>query len=133
MYIYSKKNKKILIACIYKTKKKIPNRLDLSPTNELLQASVIELKDNFNLKKHLHTQITRKTKGTQEIWIVMSGKIKVTFFDTDKVKISEKTLNKGDMSILFRGGHSLRCLKKNSIIYEIKNGPYKKNKDLIRF
>ena len=106
MYIYSKKNKKILIACIYKTKKKIPNRLDLSPTNELLQASVIELKDNFNLKKHLHTQITRKTKGTQEIWIVMSGKIKVTFFDTDKVKISEKTLNKGDMSILFRGGHT---------------------------
>jgi len=133
MYIYSKKNKKFLIACIYKAKKKIQNRLDLSPTNELLQASVIELKDNFNLKKHLHTQITRKTKGTQEIWIVMSGKIKVTFFDTDKVKISEKTLNKGDMSILFRGGHSLRCLKKNSIIYEIKNGPYKKNKDLIRF
>ena len=133
MYIYSKKHKTKLIACIYKAKKKIQNRLDLSPTNELLQAGVIKLKNNFDLRKHLHTQIVRKTKGTQEIWIVMSGKIKVTFYDTDKIKISEKTLNKGDMSILFRGGHSLKCLKKETIIYEIKNGPYKKNKDLIRF
>tara|TARA_B100000795_G_C22626207_1_gene370818 strand:- start:48 stop:449 length:402 start_codon:yes stop_codon:yes gene_type:complete len=133
MYIFSKKNKARLIACIYKVKKTMPNRIDLSPSNELLQAGIIKLKDDFILKKHLHTQILRKTKGTQEIWIVMSGKIKVTFYDTDKTKISEKTLNKGDMSILFRGGHSLKCLKKESIIYEIKNGPYKKNKDLIRF
>ena len=133
MYIYSKKNKNKLIACIYKAKKKTQNRLDLSPTNELLQAGVIKLKNNIDLKKHLHTQIVRKTKGTQEIWIVITGKIKVTFFDTNKVKISEKTLNKGDMSILYRGGHSLKCLKKNTIIYEIKNGPYKKNKDLRRF
>ena len=133
MYIYSKKNKTKLIACIYRAKKIIPNRFDLSPSDELLQAGVIKLKDDFMLKKHLHTEIIRKTKGTQEIWIVMSGKIKVIFYDTDKIKISEKTLNKGDMSILFRGGHSLKCLKKESIIYEIKNGPYKKNKDLIRF
>ncbi len=133
MYIFSKKNKTKLIACIYRAKKIIPNRFDLSPSDELLQAGVIKLKDDFMLKKHLHTEIIRKTKGTQEIWIVMSGKIKVIFYDTDKIKISEKTLNKGDMSILFRGGHSLKCLKKESIIYEIKNGPYKKNKDLIRF
>ena len=133
MYIYSKKSRTKLIACIYKAKKKTQNRLDLSPNNELLQAGVIKLKNNFILKKHLHTQVIRKTKGTQEIWIVISGKIKVTFYDIDKVRISEKTLNKGDISILFRGGHSLKCLKKDSIIYEIKNGPYKKNKDLIRF
>ena len=54
-------------------------------------------------------------------------------YDIDKIKISEKTLNKGDMSILFCGGHSFECLRKETIIYEIKNGPYKKNKDLIRF
>lgn len=132
MYIYSKKKNK-LIACIYKVKKKIQNRKDLSPINEILQVGVIKLKDNFELKKHLHTQITRKTQGTQEIWIVMYGKIRVTFYDNDKTKISEKTLNEGDMSILFSGGHSLKCLKKGSIIYEIKNGPYKKKKDLIRF
>ncbi len=133
MYIYSKKNKTKLIACIYKAKKKIKNRVDLSPKSELLQVGVIKLKNNFELKKHLHTPIIRKTKGTQEIWIVMSGKIKVIFYDIDKIKISEKTLNKGDMSILFCGGHSFECLKKETIIYEIKNGPYKKNKDLIRF
>jgi len=133
MYIYSKKNKKKLIACIYKSSKKVINRLDLSPPNELLQIGIVRLKKKYSLKKHVHTNISRKTKGTQEMWVIISGQIKVTFYDIDKTKISERVLNKGDISVLFNGGHSLKCLKKNSIIYEIKNGPYKKNKDLIRF
>ena len=62
MYFYSKKNKNKLIACIYKAKKKTQNRLDLSPTNELLQAGVIKLKNNFDLKIHLHTpELVRET------------------------------------------------------------------------
>ncbi len=51
MYIYSKKNKKKLIACIYKSSKKVNNRLDLSPPNELLQIGITKLKNNYNLKK----------------------------------------------------------------------------------
>ena len=43
MYIFSKKNKARLIACIYKVKKTMPSRIDLSPSNELLQAGIIKL------------------------------------------------------------------------------------------
>ena len=85
------------------------------------------------MNKHIHTKIQRKTIGTQETWIVIRGKIKVTFYDTNKTKICSKILKKGDISILFRGGHKLDILKKDTIIYEIKNGPYLKGKDLIRF
>ena len=104
MYIYSKKNKK-LIACIYKLKN-IKKRTNLSPENELLQVSVIKLDKKFTLRKHIHTKISRKTIGTQETWIVINGEIKVTFYDTDKTKICSKKLKKGDISILYRGGHA---------------------------
>ena len=132
MYIYSKKNKK-LIACTYKLKKNIKKRTNLSPENELLQVSIIKLDNKFSLRKHIHTKISRKTIGTQETWIVINGKIKVSFYDTDKTKICSKTLKKGDISILYRGGHTFDALEKNTIIYEIKNGPYLKDKDIKRF
>mgnify|MGYP001242067156 FL=1 len=131
MYIYSKK--KELVACIYKFRKKINNRINLSPENELLQASIIKFDKKFNLNRHIHTKVPRKTIGTQEIWIVMEGKLKATFYETDKTKICSKILKKGDISILFRGGHKFETLEKNTIIYEIKNGPYIKDKDLKKF
>jgi len=131
MYIYTKKKK--LIACVYKLKKKINSRINLSPENELLQASIINLDEKFILNRHIHTKVQRKTVGTQEIWIVISGKLKATFYETDKTKICSKILNIGDISILFRGGHKFETLEKNTIIYEVKNGPYIKGKDLIRF
>ena len=131
MYIYSKKKK--LIACIYKFKKKINSRINLSPENELLQASIIKLDEKFNLERHIHSKVFRKTTGTQEIWIVMRGKLKATFYETNKTKICSKILKKGDISILFRGGHKFVTLEKNTIIYEIKNGPYIQGKDLKKF
>ena len=112
MYIYSKKKK--LVACIYKFRKKINSRINLSPENELLQASIIKFDKKFNLNRHIHTKVLRKTIGTQEIWIVMGGKLKATFYETDKTKICSKILKKGDISILFRGGHKFETLEKNT-------------------
>jgi len=33
-------------------------------------------------------------------------------------------LEDGDCLVLFRGGHSLEVLDKNTIMYEFKTGPY---------
>ena len=95
--------------------------------------SIIKFDKKFSLRKHIHTKISRKTIGTQETWVVINGKIKVSFYDTDKTKICSKKLKKGDISILYRGGHTFDTLEKNTIIYEIKNGPYLKDKDIKRF
>ena len=50
-----------------------------------------------------------------------------------KLKFVPKKIKKGDISILYRGGHAFDALEKNTIIYEIKNGPYLKDKDIKRF
>ena len=71
-----------------------------------------------------NNQIERKISGTQEVWILLRGKIKFEIFDIDNLLISFGILFSGDSITLFRGGHSLEVLEENTIFYEIKNGPY---------
>ena len=52
--------------------------------------------------------------------IVMSGKLQVTFYDVDNSKIYEDILHKGDISILFEGGHSFKPLVKKTSILLLK-------------
>ena len=73
-----------------------------------------------------------KTKRQiQESWILIKGAAKITYFDTNNIKIKKFSMCPGDISITFSGGHELEILKKGSILYEYKTGPYKgTNKDL---
>ena len=124
MLIYSKKNKKKVIASIYHYKNHENDRLDLSPKNEFIQTAIVNKNKNFYLNPHRHLRIMRKSNTTQEVWIIIQGKIEVTFYDIDKNLLTKKILKKNDISILFRGGHSMKILSKKIKIYEIKNGPY---------
>jgi hypothetical protein len=45
-------------------------------------------------------------------------------FDLNQKIIKKTILKKGDCLILFRGGHGFKNLNKNSMLYEIKSGPY---------
>ena len=126
MLIYSKKNKKKILGAIFKYKKISKKRNNISPINEYIQASTQKLKKNSIIKSHIHLKNKRTTFSTQEIWIVLRGKLSVKIFDIDKKQIKSFFLNKGDMYILFKGGHSFKVLKDNTDFYEIKNGPYKK-------
>lgn len=125
MIFKSKVNKKplFLVEKFYK-KKKLKKRYDLTDKNKFLQVSFINLQRKIKTNAHFHLKNTKKTKISSEAWIVMSGKLKVTFYDHDKSKVYEDVLNKGDISILFQGGHSFEPLTKNTSIFEIKNGPY---------
>ena len=126
MLIYSKKNKKKILGAIFKYKNISKKRNNISPINEYIQASTQKLKKNSIIKSHIHLKNKRTTFSTQEIWIVLRGKLSVKIFDIDKKQIKSFFLNKGDMYILFKGGHSFKVLKDNTDFYEIKNGPYKK-------
>jgi cupin fold WbuC family metalloprotein len=129
MEIFSKK-KKILIAKVFFFKNLKKKRNDICPNNEFIQLSAQVLKRGVTVKAHSHLNIQRKSNITQEIWLVFKGKIEASIFDLNKKIIKKITLNRGDCLVLFRGGHGLKNLQKNTIFYEIKNGPYYgKNKD----
>ncbi len=126
MHIFSiiKKNK--LLGVVYRYKNISKKRKDISPISEYLQVSSQKYKKNDSINPHVHLKNKRTTLSTQEAWIVLKGRLSVKIFDTDKKKIKNFILNKGDVYILFRGGHSLKVLNNNTEFYEIKNGPYKK-------
>jgi len=57
----------------------------------------------------------------------------VIFYDEKKKNIKQdKILKKGDLILLFNGGHGFEVLKDVEII-EIKQGPFYKDKDKVIF
>ena len=78
-------------------------------------------------KPHKHRFLERTTTRTQECWIIIQGKIKATYYDIDDKIITEKILEPGDCSITYNGAHNIDILEDNTLMYEIKNGPYMGN------
>lgn len=124
MKIYSKivKNKIILSSLKFTEIKN--ERQDISPTEEFLQTSGRILKKNFRVKPHKHNTLLRETNITQEVWIVLKGRILGKFYDLDDSLLHEDVFETGDCVTIFRGGHELTVLDDDTYFYEIKNGPY---------
>jgi hypothetical protein len=63
---------------------------------------------------------------------VRIGKIKVNFYDNDKVYFESQIIETGDVILLARGGHGFEMLEPSEII-EVKQGPYNGDADKERF
>ena len=122
--IYSKIDSDKLILALMRYDDISEYRTDLSPDSEYLQISGRKIKGGTKVKAHKHIPIERKTDVTQEAWIVFEGCIKGTFYDLDDSFLYEAEIRKGDVIVLFRGGHSLEVLDDDTIFYEFKTGPY---------
>lgn len=122
--IYSKVKKEKIIASIIKLKDIGEYRTDISPESEYIQVSARSIKKGIKVPAHIHLPIDRRTDITQETWIIISGKIEFELFDLDNSFICLGIIEAGDSLTLYRGGHSLKIIEENTIMYEIKNGPY---------
>tara|TARA_X000000950_G_scaffold271686_1_gene353174 strand:- start:15129 stop:15536 length:408 start_codon:yes stop_codon:yes gene_type:complete len=122
--IYSKNQDQLLIASIIRLNEISDYRKDLSPDEEFLQVSARKFTELMKVEPHKHFQIERNTSRTQESWIIIKGKVKAEIFDVNDELIDEEILTDGDCIVLYRGGHSLEVLSKETVMYEVKNGPY---------
>ena len=122
--IFSQVKKDYLLGKIVKPGN-FKSRVDLTPSDALLQISAINFTKSQQVKNHRHLPLHRETVGTSEIWLVTKGKFLATVFDTDDSKLGEFTVGTGELVVFFGGGHSLIAKSNNARILEIKNGPYK--------
>lgn len=81
---------------------------------------------------HSHTNVERTTVGTQETLVVRSGLVEVDLYDDDHRLVATRTLEAGDVLTLISGGHGFH-MKEDTVLLEIKQGPYGGEKDKERF
>jgi hypothetical protein len=81
---------------------------------------------------HVHPPIARIVDRTLEVLHVRSGRIEVTLFHPDRKPAGAVELAGGDTILLIAGGHGVRMIE-DSLILEIRQGPYMGSNDKVRF
>tara|TARA_B100001287_G_C22669354_1_gene524516 strand:- start:486 stop:911 length:426 start_codon:yes stop_codon:yes gene_type:complete len=129
---FSKVDKNIILYSLQRKNLIKNSRDDLSPDGECLQVSSKKLKAGQVFKPHRHLPISRNTLKTQETWIILDGEIRAVFYDIDNSVYREEILKSGDCVVCYNAGHGFEVIEDNTILYEVKNGPYyglKKDKE----
>jgi cupin fold WbuC family metalloprotein len=75
------------------------------------------------VKRHRHKLVKREIFRTQEVLVLLEGKIRVELFDDEGDKLKTVILKPGDAILLAQGGHKVKVLEDAKII-EVKQGPY---------
>ena len=123
-YINSRVNPDTILLAINSFEDINTSRTDICDETRYLQISTKKLEKDAFFKPHKHLEIIRQTTTTHEAWIVFTGSIEASFYDIDDSLIEVIILKQGDCAIVYEAGHSFKVLEENTILYEIKNGPY---------
>jgi hypothetical protein len=98
-------------------------RVTITDPAEFLQVAGLKLAAGDTFRPHKHIPIQKITTITQESWVVLRGAVVAYLFDLDDSLLAEVTLNAGDLSVTFHGGHTYKCAE-DALVYEFKTGPY---------
>ena len=100
-------------------------RINACEEDKWLQIAILNLDLNQTFKPHKHILRDINTKmRPAECWVVLSGKVKVFYWDIDDKPLDIKILESGDMTLTFEGGHTYESLECNTKVYEIKTPFY---------
>jgi len=91
--------------------------------DDFLQIGYMNLKKGEILKPHIHKPQNKIITENQEVLYIVSGKMKVNFYNRIPQQISEAILTDGDLIVLSAGGHGFEFLEDTKMI-EVKQGPY---------
>jgi cupin fold WbuC family metalloprotein len=106
------------------------HRRDVVGENEFIQLSALNMNDGHTFRPHQHIWKPGEEQAiAQESWVVIKGRVKCSFYDTDGTLLAEPILDVGDCSVTLCGGHTYLILEDNTLVYEYKTGPYKGQKN----
>ena len=103
----------------------------LTPDDAYMQVASMKHDDQHVIIPHYHNRIPRNIDYTCEAIVMKKGRLKVYLYDNLELKY-EFIINKGDILILYSGGHGFKCIGQVSMV-EIKQGPFVGAEDKTRF
>ena len=96
--------------------------------SDFIQVGHFRYDTNKIMRDHIHIKRERTTEKTQEILIVFKGKCAIRTYPPDHKEgekpIATNMLSAGEFYILYEGGFGGAVMQDDTIMMEIKNGPY---------
>lgn len=123
--IYSKQQPDLLLHLV-KRLDEIKSREDVAKDDQFLQLATLRMEKGKTFRPHQHIWKPVSTEQciAQESWVVIQGSVLVSFYDLDGALLAQETINRGDCSMTFQGGHTYTILEDDTVVYEYKTGPY---------
>ena len=104
----------------------------LTPSDFGQQMGMIVYSAGQEIPPHFHLPISREIHGTTECIVVRKGRCVIDIYNSNKQFISSHELFTGDIVLLLGGGHGFRMLE-DTVLFEVKQGPYAGEQDKERF
>lgn len=95
-----------------------------SKDEEFIQVGAWNYDKDKILLTHFHNKFDRNFNRTNEVLIVMQGSIKADIFTFEGTLIETVILNSNEILILIECAHGYKILEDNTLVIEVKNGPY---------
>lgn len=104
----------------------------LTPDDFGQQMGMIVYGAGQEIRPHLHLPVVREVRGTSEVIVVRKGSCLIDLYDRNKKWLSTHALETGDIVLLLAGGHGFR-MQEDTVLFEVKQGPYMGLADKERF
>lgn len=107
------------------TSSETATRTNIINDNEFLQLAILKMRQNDTFKPHKHIFKHLDIDAiAQESWVVLKGRVQVTYYDLDDTIVDIDIIEQNDVSLTLHGGHNYLALDDDTFVLEYKTGPY---------
>ncbi len=126
------KHQNLLLAILIRNNYQAEGVHFFTPNDYSQQLAYINHPRGHIIQPHIHNPVFRSVHFTKEVLFIKLGKVRVDFYDNNKIYLESRVLTTGDVILLAYGGHGFQMLEASEII-EVKQGPYVGDQDKTRF
>jgi len=96
----------------------------LTENTSFIQAGTWWYHKGKDLRSHKHIINKRIAERTQEVIVVLSGRVRVDLYDENRKIFHQEELVTGDIGVILKEGHGYHIMEDNTRVIEVKNGPF---------
>ena len=122
MTIFDKNNNKIAFKFSVKDFK--DGLTFFSEDKDFLQMGSWKYAKGKKLLAHIHNVAPREISRTQECIFVIHGELKAFLYDENRNPLETLHIKAQEGLVLLSGGHGYEILQDDTVVLEVKNGPY---------
>ena len=95
----------------------------ITPPDGKQQVGFIVYPKDGVIARHIHKPLERHIIGMAEVLVVRSGHCQIEVYDQSLSPVARRDLYQGDVVLMVGGGHGFK-IKEDTVLLEIKQGPY---------